>query len=297
MKKTIAVVGGGPAGLACAATAAQRGHRVTLFEASNHLGGQFLLASRVPGKEEFTETIRYFRRQLELRGAELRLETEAGVDDLAGFDEVVIATGVRPRRPQLEGADKPMVLSYDEVLSGSAQVGGRVAIIGCGGIGFDTASYLLHDRSPSLDPEQFMAQWGVDRSYAQRGGICPPATQLPARTLYLLQRKTTKPGAGLGKTTGWIHRADLKKNQVSFLTGVQYRRVDHRGLEIDHQGQIKLLEVDHVVLCAGQESERRIVVQLEEAGLAHHVIGGAHLAAELDAKRAIFQAVELADRL
>ncbi len=297
VKKTIAVVGGGPAGLACAATAAQRGHRVTLFEARKHLGGQFLLASRVPGKEEFTETIRYFRRQLELRGAEIRLETEAGFDDLAGFDEVVIATGVRPRRPQLEGADKPMVLSYDEVLSGSVQVGSRVAIIGCGGIGFDTASYLLHDRSPSLDPEQFMAQWGVDRSYAQRGGICPPATQLPARTLYLLQRKTTKPGAGLGKTTGWIHRAELKKNQVSFLTGVQYRRVDHRGLEIDHQGQIKLLEVDHVVLCAGQESERRIVAQLEEAGLAHHVIGGAHLAAELDAKRAIFQAVELADRL
>ncbi len=297
VKKNIAVVGGGPAGLACAATAVQRGHRVTLFEANNQLGGQFLLASRVPGKEEFSETIRYFRRQLELRGAEIRLETEAGIDDLAGFDEVVVATGVRPRRPQIAGIDKAMVLSYDEVLSGRAQVGSRVAIIGCGGIGFDTASYLLHDSSPSLDPEQFMAHWGVDRSYAQRGGICPPVPQVPLRTLYLLQRKATKPGVGLGKTTGWIHRAELKKNQVSFLTGVQYRRVDDRGLEIDHQGEIKLLEVDHVVLCVGQESERKIVAQLEDAGLAHHVIGGAYLAAELDAKRAISQAVELADRL
>jgi 2,4-dienoyl-CoA reductase (NADPH2) len=172
-----------------------------------------------------------------------------------------------------------------------------VAIIGCGGIGFDTANYLLHDRSPSLDPGLFMAQWGVDRSYAHRGGVCPPAPQVALRTLYLLQRKATKPGAGLGKTTGWIHRAELKKNQVSFLGGVQYRRVVDRGLEIDHQGEIKLLEVDHVVLCAGQESERKIVAELEVAGIHHHVIGGAYLAAELDAKRAIFQAVELADRL
>ena len=295
--KAVAVVGGGPAGLACSCAAAERGHRVTLFEQGEELGGQFLLAANIPGKEEFTETLRYFRTRLNTLQVQVRLQSSPTLDTLAGFDEVVVATGVRPRTFSLQGCDHEKVIYYDQLISGQRSAGPRVAVIGAGGIGFDVAAFLLHEPDSKPDRDRFMAQWGIDRSYGSRGGLCPAVETKPLREVNLLQRKTAKPGATLGKTTGWIHRSLLKKNRVRFLVGVRYLSIDDQGLTIEHEGEIKTLEVDTIVVCAGQESQTTLAAELEEAELSFHLIGGARMAAEVDAKRAIFEAVELADKL
>jgi 2,4-dienoyl-CoA reductase (NADPH2) len=295
--KTIAVVGGGPAGLACSCAAAERGHKVTLYEQSDDIGGQFLLAAKIPGKEEFTETLRYFRQQLENLEVNIRLQSTPTVEKLAAYDEIVVATGVRPRDLTLAGSDHDKVISYQELISGQKIAGRRVAVIGSGGIGFDVAAFLLHDPASKPDRDRFMAQWGIDRSYGNAGGICAAVESEPLREVFLLQRKTTKPGANLGKTTGWIHRSVLKKNRVKFLIGVRYLSIDDGGLTIEHEGETKKLEVDNIVVCAGQESQTALAADLEAAEISYHLIGGARKATEVDAKRAIFEAVELADRL
>jgi len=298
-KKTIAVVGAGPAGLAFSCVAAQRGHRVTLFESAHEIGGQFNMAKRIPGKEEFYEALKYYRRQLELNAVELRLGADAGLDQLESFDEVVLATGVKPRTPEIEGIHHESVLSYIDVLRGNAEVGKRVAIIGAGGIGFDVAEFLGHPPHEGPDfptPEGFATQWGIDMSLKARGGV-EGVTADPeplAREIWLLQRKSSKPGKSLGKTTGWVHRMSLRKRGVKMLAGVEYKRVDEFGLHIVHDGVDKLLEVDNVILCAGQLSRRDLQEPLISAGVKVHLIGGADLAAELDAKRAIKQGSELA---
>lgn len=295
--KRVAVVGGGPAGLACAVTAAERGHDVTLFEASENIGGQFRLAANVPGKEEFEETLRYFSCQLKLKNVAVLFGTAPSLEELKNFDTVVLSTGVVPRIPQLPGIDRSNVSIYNEVLSGKKKVGPSVAIIGAGGIGFDMATYLLHENEPPVQVENFMAEWGVDMSYDSEGGLGEIRKQKRGRTIYLLQRKKTKPGAGLGKTTGWIHRSVLKKNGVKMLNGVEYRGISDQGLAIVHDGQERLLEVDDIVICAGQESERVLAMQLDAAAIPYHLIGGAEKAGELDAKRAISRGVEVADSL
>ena len=295
--KRIAVVGAGPAGLACATTAAARGHQVTLFESSEELGGQFRLAREIPGKEEFRETLRYFRRQIELQQVDLKMPWTVVKDDLQNFDEIVLATGVSPRKVMIPGVDLPHVYNYAEVLSGKKQVGRRVAIIGAGGIGFDTATFLLCRDSAHSDWRHFMAEWGVDVEYSQAGGLKRPEVLQPVREIHLLQRKATRPGAGLGKTTGWIHRSVLKKNAVRFWNGLEYLGISHEGLKIRQSGNEVLLAVDNVVICAGQVSERRLAAELEAEGIRCHIIGGALAAGELDAERAILQGVELADRL
>ena len=297
--KRVAVVGAGPAGLACATTAAGRGHRVTLFEAADRIGGQFNLAKRIPGKEEFHETLRYFERQIALTGIELRLGTRATAEALCGFDHVVLATGVLPRQVAFPGADHPKVVGYAEVLQGKVQVGRRAAIIGAGGIGFDVAEFLVQaGGSPTLEPERWRREWGVDLDYADnRGGLLPPAPEPPARELWLLQRSDGKPGARLGKTTGWIHRATLKHKQVSMLSGVEYLGVDDAGLRVRIEGNEQLLAVDHVVVCAGQVPFKPLESVLSRHPGTLHVIGGAELATELDAKRAIDQGCRLAASL
>ena len=294
-KKTIAVVGAGPAGLAFATTAAERGHDVTLFDADDKIGGQFNIAKQVPGKEEFYETLRYFGRRIEQTGVTLKLNTRVSADDLKGFDDVVLATGIAPRRPEIEGVDGPNVLGYLDVLRDKKPVGEKVAIIGAGGIGFDVAEYLVHEgTSPSQDLELFNTEWGVDRSYATAGGLKQPAPHAPARQVTLLQRKTSKVGAGLGKTTGWIHRAGLVAKGVNMIPGCTYERIDASGVHISVDGQPQLIEADTVVICAGQDPERSLHAALTEAGASVHLIGGADVAAELDAKRAINQGTVLA---
>jgi len=297
----IGVVGAGPAGLACAVVAQQRGHDVTLFDASPEIGGQFNLAKRIPGKEEFHATLRYFRRQLELLKVRQRLGVRVDVEMLlaAQFDVIVLATGVKPRRPDFPGVDHPKVLSYLEVLAGQRDVGKRVAIVGAGGIGFDVAAFLCEDHASSMDVESFMGDWGVDMTLSARGGVRGRVAQVheSRRHLWLLQRKTSKPGAGLGKTTGWIHRAALKSHGVEMLSGVTYDGVDDRGLHITVEAEARVLEVDHVILCAGQEPLRDLEPDLLAAGGRVHRIGGADVAAELDAKRAIDQGSRLAARL
>ena len=295
-RKKVAVIGAGPAGLACATTAAARGHEVTLFEQSACLGGQFRLARQIPGKEEFAETLRYYGKELELHGVDVKLDSSPGVTELKEYDEVVISTGVVPREISIPGIKGENVALYNEVLLGDKVVGDRVAIIGAGGIGFDMATFLLHDQGRESIPS-FMAQWGVDMDYAEPGGLRLPEKKKSKRTIYLLQRKTTKPGAGLGKTTGWIHRSSLKKNGVKMLTGVEYLSVDSTGLAIRRGGETQLLEVDDVVICAGQVSSLDLAGKLDSAGVPYHLIGGALKAGELDAKRAIFQGVEVADKL
>ncbi|MFE5486473.1 FAD-dependent oxidoreductase [Streptomyces sp. NPDC056527] len=296
--KRIAVVGAGPAGLAFSVSAAERGHSVTLFDAASEIGGQLNIAKRVPGKEEFDETIRYFRTQLDERGVEVRLNTPVAAGDLDGYDEVVVATGVTPRTPAIEGVDHPSVVSYLDVLRDGAPVGERVAIIGAGGIGFDVAEFLTDGgEGASQDPETYFKQWGVDTSYETRGGLRAPERPKPPRQVHLLQRKSTKVGAGLGKTTGWIHRAEMKHRGVTMVAGASYERIDDEGLHLTIDGEPQTVPVDTIVLCTGQEPRRGLYEELVAAGRTAHLIGGADVAAELDAKRAIDQGTRLAATL
>jgi 2,4-dienoyl-CoA reductase (NADPH2) len=300
--KSIAIVGAGPAGMATAITAAQRGHKVTLFEQSDQIGGQLNLAKQIPGKEEFHGLVAWFDTMLDRSGVELRLNTRADAAALAGFDTVIVATGVAPRDPGIPGADRDNVVGYADILSGRATAGDRVAIIGAGGIGFDVAEYLAHQgESTALDLPAWMAEWGVTDPEAHRGGLVPtgPAPEPSARDIHLLQRKAEKPGKRLGKTTGWIHRAALKAKGVKMLGGVTYAGIDDEGLHLmtGPDGTTpKVLPVDTVVLCAGQVSLRDLADELG-ADRDVHVIGGADVAAELDAKRAIDQGVRLAAQL
>ena len=301
-KKRIAVVGAGPAGLAFAVEAQQRGHDVTLFEQSERIGGQFNLAKRIPGKEEFEETLRYFSRQLTRVGVTVRLSEAATAETLKAekFDAVVLATGVLPRKVGFPGADHPKVVSYTDVVSGRVTVGARVAIVGAGGIGFDVAELLTHEGvSSTLAPDEWFREWGVDTSVSTRGGIEGVQREPKAspREVTLLQRKDEPLGMGLGKTTGWVHRAALKSKKVQMLSGVAYERVDDAGLHIRVKGEARVLAVDHVVICAGQEPLRALEAPLRDAGIPVHRIGGADVAQELDAKRAIRQATELALQL
>ncbi|WP_306334110.1 NADPH-dependent 2,4-dienoyl-CoA reductase [Streptomyces sp. KL118A] len=299
-KKRLAVVGAGPAGLAFAVSAAERGHDVTLFDAAAEIGGQLNVARKIPGKEEFDETLRYFRTQLDLRGVDVRLNTVVTADELAGdaFDEVVVAAGVTPRTPEIPGIDHPSVVGYLDVLRDEAPVGERVAIIGAGGIGFDVAEFLTDGgEQASLDPATYFRQWGVDMDYRERGGLTKPEQPTPPRTVHLLQRKTSKVGKGLGKTTGWIHRTELRHRGVAMVAGVRYDLIDDAGLHITVEGESSVIPVDTVVLCSGQEPRRDLYEELVAAGAAVHLIGGADVAAELDAKRAIKQGTELAAAL
>lgn len=296
-KDRIAVVGAGPAGLAFATTAARRGFDVTLIDASQEIGGQFNVAKQVPGKEEFYETLRYFGKQIELTGVKLQLGRKVSAQDLLGegYQHVVLATGIVPRTPEIEGVHHPKVLSYLDVLQGKKPVGQTVAVVGAGGIGFDVSEYLLHEgTSPSLDAAKFFAEWGVDTTGSARGGLTPARIGAIPRKIYLLQRKTSKVGDGLGKTTGWIHRTSLKNRNVEMIPGVNYRKVDDAGLHITVDGKDIVLPVDNVILCAGQDPQRALQAELLAAGCTVHLIGGADKAAELDAKRAIKQGTELA---
>ena len=299
--KAIAVVGAGPAGLACATVAAGRGHKVSLFEQSNEIGGQFNMAKKIPGKEEFSESLKYFRGEIDRSEVDLQLSTRVAAEDLAGFDEVVLATGVYPRKLEIPGIDHAKVVSYIDVLSNEVEVGGKVALIGAGGIGFDVAEFLSHsnDHGSSQSGEAFAQEWGIDRTLEARGGVEGIMAQPPRseREIWLLQRKAGKPGKTLGKTTGWIHRLSLKKRGVHMLGSVSYELIDDRGLHISIDGKKQLLEVDHVVICAGQVCNRDLASAAEKRGLSVHVIGGAQKAAELDAKYAIREGSELAAKL
>jgi 2,4-dienoyl-CoA reductase (NADPH2) len=299
-KKKIGIVGAGPAGLAASVTAAKRGHEVHLFDTAAEIGGQFNMAKLIPGKEEFYETIRYFNRQLRLNGVNLHLNTMVDANFLINekFDEVILATGVSARTPEIGGIDHPKVLSYLNVLKDKVMVGNRVAIMGAGGIGFDVAEYLSHQgASSSLHIETFMKEWGVDMNYNQGGALTKPESVSSPRQIFLLQRTKGKIGARLGKTTGWIHRAGLKKKNVITMDGVTYRKIDDKGLHITVNNKEQILEVDHVVICAGQDPLRGLYEPLKQVGQSVHLIGGANVAAELDAKRAIDEATRLMSKL
>jgi 2,4-dienoyl-CoA reductase (NADPH2) len=302
--KKIAVVGAGPAGLAAATVAAERGHKVTLFDSASEIGGQFNVAKRVPGKEEFFETLRYFGRKLQTTGVELRLNTRVAVQDLlaGGYDEVILATGIAPRTPAIPGIDNTKVLSYLDVILERKPVGKTVAVIGAGGIGFDVSEFLVDQGqvSTSLNRAEFWKEWGIDGALEARGGVAgiKAHPHAPARQVFLLQRKASKVGDGLGKTTGWIHRTGLKNKQVQMLNSVEYLKIDDAGLHIRiGEGEEKLLPVDNIVICAGQDPLRELYDGLVAGGQSVHLIGGADVAAELDAKRAINQGSRLAAEL
>lgn len=299
-KKHFAVIGAGPAGLACATTLAQRGHRVTLYEQSSEIGGQFKLARRIPGKEEFNEPLRYWSNLLVELGVEVRLgmRADAAVLRAGNFAAVIVATGVTPRDPKVPGQDHPMVIGYHDAVMGRRSIGRRVAIIGAGGIGFDVAEFLTQPApSPTTDIARWTREWGVDTLLAQRGGLDNPQVEESPREVWLLQRTAGRPGKRLNKTTGWVHRAALKAKGVQMLGGVTYREIDGAGLHVTVDGEARTLAVDNVIICAGQESNRALADELVAAGVPVHVIGGADIAAELDAKRAIRQATQLATGL
>lgn len=297
--KKLAVVGAGPAGLAFACYAAERGHQVSLFDQASEIGGQFNFAKQIPGKEEFHETLRYFAKRLEKCGVELYLGQRQSAESLlgGGFDEVILATGIRPRTPNIPGIEHPKVLSYLDVLRDHKPVGEKVAVIGAGGIGFDVAEYLVEKRgAPDAEShrDHWLKEWGIDKQLGERGGLTTPEIYAPERQIWLLQRKESKVGDGLGKTTGWIHRTVLKNRKVQMLSGVQYLRIDDAGLHIQVGDQQQCLPVDQVIICAGQEPLKELQAGLQAAGKPVHIIGGADVAAELDAKRAIRQGAELA---
>ena len=300
--KAVAVVGAGPAGLSAALVASERGHKVTLFDADARIGGQLNMARMIPGKEEFHGLVAWYESQVAASGIDLKLKTRATADMLAGFDEVIVATGVVPRDPQIEGQDGENVASYVDILTGRVTAGKRVAIIGAGGIGFDVAEYLVEDHSPTEDLGAWLAEWGVTDPEDARGGLAPegPQPSAPARQVTLLQRKPGRPGKGLGKTTGWIHRASLAMKQVEMIGGVNYERIDAEGLHVSFgpdRETPRMIPVDTVVLCAGQEPRRDLADELSARKVTVHVIGGADVAAELDAKRAIDQGARLAATL
>jgi len=297
VSKKLAVVGSGPAGMAFSVYAAKKGHQVTLFDKAGVIGGQFNIAKQVPGKEEFYETIRYFEVQLKKHGVDVQLNTEKSAESLIeqGFDEVILATGISPRKLDITGIDHPKVKSYLQVLKDKEPVGNKVAIIGAGGIGFDVACYLAEGKSLTGDKNAWLKSWGVDQAFQENGALLNQSIhQKTDKEIHLLQRKKSKVGAGLGKTSGWVHRATLQKNGVNMIAGVTYKAIDDQGLHIEVDGKTHLLDVDHVIICAGQESERSLYQILADAGVNTHLIGGANVAAELDAKRAIRQAAELA---
>ena len=306
--KNIAVVGAGPAGMAAASVAAERGHKVTLYDSGKEIGGQFNVAKLIPGKEEFYETLRYYGVMLKKYNVDMRLSTRVSAKELiaGGYDEVILATGVQPRMPDIDGIEHPSVISYLDALKKRKPVGKRVAVIGAGGIGFDVSEFITHQgASAALDTDVFMKEWGVDFSGQHRGGVKGVEPQLPepARQVYLLQRKTSKIGKNLGKTTGWIHRTSLKHREVQMIPGVTYRKIDDEGLHITvtakraEQGEDKLLPVDTIIICTGQDPMRELQAELEAANVSTHLIGGADVAAELDAKRAINQGCYLAAEL
>ncbi|MGL6510360.1 FAD-dependent oxidoreductase [Aeromonas hydrophila] len=293
--KKLAVVGAGPAGLAFACYAAERGHQVSLFDQASEIGGQFNFAKQIPGKEEFHETLRYFARRLEKCGVELYLGQRQSAESLlgGGFDEVILATGIRPRTPNIPGIEHAKVMSYLDVLRDHKPVGDKVAVIGAGGIGFDVAEYLVEGKG-DRSRDHWLKEWGIDKQLGERGGLMAPVIDAPERQVWLLQRKESKVGDGLGKTTGWIHRTVLKNRKVEMLSGVQYLRIDDEGLHIQVGEQQQCLPVDQVIICAGQEPLKELQAGLQAAGKPVHIIGGADVAAELDAKRAIRQGAELA---
>jgi 2,4-dienoyl-CoA reductase (NADPH2) len=299
-KKRFAVIGAGPAGLACATTLAQRGHAVALYEQSNEIGGQFNLAKRIPGKEEYAEPMRYWGNLLDELGVDVRLgkRADAAILQKGNFDAVIIATGVTPRDPRIPGQDHPMVVGYRDAIAGDRHLGKRVAIVGAGGIGFDVAEFLTQDApSPTTDIARWTREWGVDTTLQHRGGLDKPEVEASPREVWLLQRTAGRPGKRLNKTTGWVHRAALKAKGVKMLGGVSYENIDGAGLHICIDGKPQTLGVDNVIICAGQESNRTLADELIALGMAVHVIGGADVAAELDAQRAIRQATKLAASL
>ena len=295
-KKKLAVVGAGPAGLAFSCYAAERGHEVHLFEKTAEIGGQFNYAKRIPGKEEFYETIRYFKKRIEVTGVHLHLESQQSVESLvdANFEQVVLATGIKPRELNIEGIQHAKVMDYLDVLRDNKRVGKKVAIIGAGGIGFDVAEFLVEEHSLTTQPEQWLKSWGVDKEYKQAGGLTEAIIEKPVRDIFLLQRKTTKVGKGLGKTTGWIHRSALLRKEVQMIGGVDYVKIDDQGLHIEVNNKPQILDVDNIILCAGQEPFKDLLKGLEDRSITTHLIGGASVASELDAKRAIRQGAELA---
>lgn len=295
-KQKLAVVGAGPAGLAFSCYAAERGHEVHLFDKASEIGGQFNYAKRIPGKEEFSETLRYFANKLQLVGVKLQLSNEQTVESLVAgqFNQVILATGIVPRKLKLPGVNHPKVMNYIDVLRDNKEVGKSVAIIGAGGIGFDVAEFLVEHESLTLKPEQWLRAWGIDTTYQQAGALMPPEIAQPEREIFLLQRKTSKVGKDLGKTTGWIHRSSLQRKNVQMIPGVEYVRIDNEGLHILIDDKPRCLLVDHIILCAGQEPLRELQAGLMAKNIKTHLIGGANVATELDAKRAIRQGAELA---
>ncbi len=295
-KKKLAVIGAGPAGMSFSSYAAERGHEVHLFDQASEIGGQFNIAKQIPGKEEFFETMRYFKNRMALAGVNIHLNQRVEAQTLidSDFDEVILATGIKPRTPEIEGVEHEKVMTYLDVLKHKKPVGKKVAVIGAGGIGFDVSEYLVEKHSLTMEPEKWLKNWGIDKNFTNPGALIPCEVEAPEREVYLLQRKASKVGKNLGKTTGWIHRAALKQKRVQMINNVSYDKIDDAGLHISIGDDKKVLDVDNIIICAGQEPLRELQSAIESAGKAVHLIGGADVAAELDAKRAIKQGAELA---